>query len=586
MFESHINFNNNPISKPLEHTSLGEGGSDAASTSASARIPPATPKTRRKAKRKGNRADQFYIYRTSDGQNIPALAIEYKAPHKLSVDQVVTGLESEIYPDSDVININGQGFAFNARVLTAAVVTQLFSYMIGKSIRYGYSWHDEADRLEIWPVEYDDILKRIPVTDRKPKEPYASPYKPQRWKGFKRSLILTRSRYQPDANVGPAEDDDEDDDDEDDDDDDSPSPTPKRPRTNENAGPSTGSGGQRRHDGGEKQGQSRATKPSIQSRSYCTQQCLLGLANGGPTDESCPNWDHHGQRHISRLEFLRLIRDQLATDRGMDADCAPLHRTGRSAVSTIVASLERNFVDPHWTRSIVEYCTNLTKADLLYLFWTVAHGRGEAFDIKLHQLLDREPNFNHPYGLLVVLVDYQRRTLLHHAAKHEQYEMIDRILSNFRARPSAAPAPSNAFSTSRTSGAVRPFTTQLTPPAAATPGSVSRSCSSNLSRLPHTSSMSRSWDDVRDNHANRELRAVFNKYVERASLIRQRTNYEHPAESDPNRWEELDRLPLRHQVEHAQQVMGMRMQHARNGDRLMSDSPFGLAPLDGWDFYF
>ena len=74
------------------------------------------------------------MYRTSDGQKVPALAIEYKAPHKLSVDEVVTGLKSEVWPERDVINKDCQGFASTARALAAAVVTQPFSYMIGKGI--------------------------------------------------------------------------------------------------------------------------------------------------------------------------------------------------------------------------------------------------------------------------------------------------------------------------------------------------------------------------------------------------------------------------------------------------------------------
>ena len=71
-------------------------------------------------------------------RGFPTLAIEYKAPHKLIVDEVVTGLESEIQPKRDVINKNGEGFAFTARALAAAVVTQLFSYIVGKGIQYGY----------------------------------------------------------------------------------------------------------------------------------------------------------------------------------------------------------------------------------------------------------------------------------------------------------------------------------------------------------------------------------------------------------------------------------------------------------------
>ncbi|KAJ6437118.1 LOW QUALITY PROTEIN: Major facilitator superfamily domain, general substrate transporter [Purpureocillium lavendulum] len=382
-FESHTNLgatDDDPISEPMEQMSLGRGGAGAAASASAAK--PVAPKVRRRARGKGNRADQFCIYRTSDGQNVPALAIEYKAPHKLSVHEVVTGLESEIRLERDVIN--QVGFAFTARALAAAVVTQLFSYMIGKGIQYGYvctgqafvflhipddpsnvyfsvcvpnldvmdddetrlhrtavaqvfafilqtlrtrpppeSWHDEAERLDTWAVEYDDVLRNIPATERNRKEPRASPYKPQRWTDFKRSPIRTRSRCQrADANIGRPADDDED----------PPSPTPNSARPGGKVAPSTGTGsrggGKRGRRLGDRREQSRATKPNVQSRPFCTQHCLLGLAYGGPMDENCPNVNHHGQGHIARVEFVRLIRGQLATDCGHDADCAPLHRSG------------------------------------------------------------------------------------------------------------------------------------------------------------------------------------------------------------------------------------------------------------------
>ncbi|KND86166.1 hypothetical protein TOPH_09209 [Tolypocladium ophioglossoides CBS 100239] len=376
-FESHTNLGTtDPISKPMENMSLA--------APASAPRTPAAPKARRKARGKGNRADQFCIYRTDDGRNAPVLAIEYKAPHKLSVDEVVTGLESEIQPERDVINKHGEGFDFTARALAAAVITQLFSYMIGKGIQFGYvctgetfiflyipddptavyfsvcvpnldvmdddetrlhrtavsqvfafilhalrakppseTWHDKAQTLDLWDIEYDDFLSKIPASDRKRKEPRASPYKPQRWKGFMRSPIRTRSYcLNLDSNVGRPEDDDED----------PPSPTPNPPRTRGKAASSigTGSGVSKKpgRQGGKQQGSGQATKPNIQSRPFCTQQCLLGLAYGGPTDENCPNSDDHGQGHINRLEFIRLVRDQLATDRDHDADCAPLYLSG------------------------------------------------------------------------------------------------------------------------------------------------------------------------------------------------------------------------------------------------------------------
>ncbi|KAF2175844.1 hypothetical protein K469DRAFT_52759 [Zopfia rhizophila CBS 207.26] len=132
------------------------------------------------------------------------------------------------------------------------------------------SRHDEAERLDTWAVQYDDILRNIPATERKRKEPRASPYKPQRWKGFKRSPV--------DTNIGPPEDDE----------DDPLSPTPNLSRADEKAVSLTGTGsrdggGKRRQRRGEQQEQGQATKPNIQSRPFRTQQCLLGLAYGGPT---------------------------------------------------------------------------------------------------------------------------------------------------------------------------------------------------------------------------------------------------------------------------------------------------------------
>ncbi|KAJ4179572.1 hypothetical protein NW767_014584 [Fusarium falciforme] len=133
-FESHTNLGitDDSLSESMEQVSISSGPSSRPT------------RRRRKARGKGNRADQFCIYRASDERNIPAVAIEYKAPHKLRRDEIVTGLVSEIQPDRDVINQEGEGYAFAARRLTTAVVTQLFSYMIGKGIQYGYVCTGEA----------------------------------------------------------------------------------------------------------------------------------------------------------------------------------------------------------------------------------------------------------------------------------------------------------------------------------------------------------------------------------------------------------------------------------------------------------
>ncbi|KAF6784459.1 hypothetical protein CSOJ01_15749 [Colletotrichum sojae] len=273
---------------------------------------------------KGNRADQFCIYRTSDGRNIPALAIEYKAPYKLGRNEVITGLVSEIRPERDVINKSEEGFAFVSKALAVAVVTQLFSYMIGKGIRYGYvcigeafvflyipddptsvyyyvlrakppptSWYDAAAALNTWAVEYDDILRNIPESVLK--EARNSPYKPPRWQGFKRSPIRNRSRCkQLDTNASGR---DESDDDEED--------TQRSPIPN------------------------RSYKKDV-TRS--TGLDLARLAYGTPMDKACPNYQDHGHQHIKQEQFLHLVRTQLAQDRGRDADAVPLYLSGRIGV--------------------------------------------------------------------------------------------------------------------------------------------------------------------------------------------------------------------------------------------------------------
>ena len=385
IFESHTNFGPDILETREE---LSIGGSDPGPAAPVSRTP--LPRPRPKARGKGGRADQFCIYRTSDGENFAALAIEYKAPHKLSLDEITTGLEAEIQPERDVINKDGNGFVFASKWLTAAVVTQLFSYMINKSVQYGYvctgkafiflhipddptmvyqavcvpnldvvdddgdrffrtavaqvfafviqgllaappllSWHDAANKLKTWDAEVDNVLSRIPVTDRK-KSPLASPYKPQRWKGFTRSPIMTRSFCkQLDTIIGPWTDDENDNDDNNEN---PPSPTAHRStRSGKKVIASSsgkGSAGKQGQSSGGHQQQAQGKRQKVEDRPFCTQQCLVGLANGGPMDKDCPNFDHHGQRHVDRLEFLRLIRAQLAKDRGPDADSAPLHLSG------------------------------------------------------------------------------------------------------------------------------------------------------------------------------------------------------------------------------------------------------------------
>lgn len=243
----------------------------------------------RRARGKGGQADQFCIHHLSNDLRIPASATEYKPPHKLTLGEIVSGLVSEIQPDRDVINQEGEGFTFAARRLTTAVVTQLFSYMVGKGIQYGYITQGEAyvflhiphddpacvyyavcvPSLDVQDDPNDDdetrlyrtavaqvfafVLRAVQAPPPSQdwhreveklntwaveyddvlksipatvrKERRETPYKPQRWQGFDR-----RSPIQTRSRCLPSENEtqqlDRDSSSDDDDDDNSPSPTP------------------------------------------------------------------------------------------------------------------------------------------------------------------------------------------------------------------------------------------------------------------------------------------------------------------------------------------------------------------------
>ena len=96
------------------------------------------------AHRRNTRADQYCVLRSKDGIARPVVAIEYKAPHKLTIKEICTGLQGEIQPERDVIDKNEDGFEFLCKNLMAAVITQLFAYMIDKGVKYGYICTGEA----------------------------------------------------------------------------------------------------------------------------------------------------------------------------------------------------------------------------------------------------------------------------------------------------------------------------------------------------------------------------------------------------------------------------------------------------------
>ncbi|KAL9123113.1 MAG: hypothetical protein Q9187_000326 [Circinaria calcarea] len=349
-------------------------------------------------RRRAGMSDRFCILEADRGQ-ATIMMTEYKPPHKFSLDNIIAGLQSggEICPAKDIIGEEGTSFEFQSKCLVVAVITQLFSDMIRKGLRWGYVctveaniflhipdhpsdvyyhisipkidyekakenslhrvavaevfafvmramrneapnqlWRDEAEKLPTWPNERIDILKDIPPTPGV-SDVEGSDYKSKYVDAYCSSPIILRPRKQLPA-CKEAENDTfhrGDRDGHDDGDEEVPSmPRPAQGnsqgmRGSQNAAPKgrasseTTSGTGKYNDGGRKRIEA-MSRPRIEDRPYCTHSCLLGLAFGGAMDKQCPNIQDHPKQHINQENFLRLVRDQLATDRGSDADCKPL----------------------------------------------------------------------------------------------------------------------------------------------------------------------------------------------------------------------------------------------------------------------
>lgn len=100
-------------------------------------------KISRPGRRLNRRADQFCVHVLADERQIPVYTVEFKAPHKVTISELVAGLH-EIDLARDVLNQDSDTFESLATRLVAAVVTQIFLYMIDSGVHYGYICTGEA----------------------------------------------------------------------------------------------------------------------------------------------------------------------------------------------------------------------------------------------------------------------------------------------------------------------------------------------------------------------------------------------------------------------------------------------------------
>ncbi|KAH8710247.1 hypothetical protein GQ44DRAFT_752488 [Phaeosphaeriaceae sp. PMI808] len=308
---------------------------------------------------------------TNTETRVAAYITEYKPPHKLPLGRIYESLE-DMKLDDVVPCRETDTPRDHFRRLMATVITQAFSYMVKLGVAYGCvctgeafiflrvlddprtahyflsipkgdvggatGWAPDSDganrlhltavgqmlaftlqalktpprshkwpvkaasQLNSWEVVYEDLLDAIPVED-----PPSSEYRPPRHDEFLRISSCARPQ---DQNAASDEESDFD--------------TPSRQlpssqrlsrphATTSNSSPSQSS---RKGQGGQ----------------YCTQNCLLGLVNGGPLDMSCPNVRDHGQSHhqIDRPAFPTRIRQQLSDD--LDTDRKPVSLPGACGV--------------------------------------------------------------------------------------------------------------------------------------------------------------------------------------------------------------------------------------------------------------
>ncbi|RCI08959.1 hypothetical protein L249_5059 [Ophiocordyceps polyrhachis-furcata BCC 54312] len=253
----------------------------------------------------------------SSGAVYPCLAMDYIAPWKLSLDEIMTGLASEIHLPGDIVDDSADNL--QPKSLCAAAVTQLFSLMIERGTSYGYVCTGEAYIFLHIPLDasivyfsvqspklmvgYNDegalyhtaVAHIFALTLRALREGPAC----QNWYDRVEGLDSWTKSHQWSLKRNPK--------------------GPRPPVVH------VGAVGESSH--GRMQPRQNSWK-RMREREYCTHKCLRGLLLGDEVDRDCPNAEEHGIIHLRLDLFWVLVKNQLFSDRGIDANCIPMGFAG------------------------------------------------------------------------------------------------------------------------------------------------------------------------------------------------------------------------------------------------------------------
>ncbi|KAG6252499.1 hypothetical protein E4U23_008702 [Claviceps purpurea] len=312
---------------------------------------------------KNSVAHEFYgIKRSPTGESEIVLAAQYKLPQKLPVALLVAALDNTTEMNLDTGIIDEDGEEFGLKQLVAAVIAQLFSALVSKGLRYGYidtgeakvflhigddpsrveyhlsrptfdvqgeetmhlsavsqlfafvvqaieapkptkEWEIAASELPIWKLKRVEMREKIPRIAEQPCEEADSHSSDRETVSCDRTSIHRRPASR------------------------STHPSPDEVDNEEEA---SGSGSKTGKELAQNLGMYKrpdSRQNILFNRSYCTNECVWGLAFGGPLDKNCPNVKDHGSKHIDRQEFLRLMREQLDGENA-HANCKPINASG------------------------------------------------------------------------------------------------------------------------------------------------------------------------------------------------------------------------------------------------------------------